>query len=193
MQAETLSANVCVPFPCWVDFSAASSTGLQLTPTAKQCQKVPSKLVEEENAGGSVRREKKERCEIWDTVCRVWGWEGISCTGRLSGPSGCEDSGLGIATVWRPVALMARWFPARWGTGKRAPESHFGCQDSLSEPSLRWPDPKDLRGTRAGKTSAFLPKEEPREPVQLWAREFKGSQDQILSASHSPPLPTLYF
>ena len=31
---------------------------------AKQCQKVPSKLVDEENASGGVRREKKERCEI---------------------------------------------------------------------------------------------------------------------------------
>lgn len=37
------------------------------------------------------------------------------------------------------------------GTGKRAPESHFGCPDSLSEPSLRCSEPKDLRGTRAGR------------------------------------------
>lgn len=51
--------------------------------------------------------------------------------------------------------------------GKRAPESHFGCQDSLSEPSLRWPEPKDLRGTRLERLSVFLPKEESRESVQL--------------------------
>lgn len=87
--------------------------------------------------------------------------------GVFQGQAAAKFAGLGIATVWRSVALMARWFPARWGSGKRAPESHFGCRDSLSEPSLRWPDPKDLRGTRAGKTSVFLPKEEPREPVQL--------------------------
>lgn len=59
MQAETLSANVCVPFPLLGRFLCSQLHGTATDSDAKQCQKVPSKLVEEENAGGGVRREKR--------------------------------------------------------------------------------------------------------------------------------------
>lgn len=71
--------------------------------------------MEEENAGGGGGREKKGRVAKYETqFAEFLQMKGISCIGHLSGPSGCKDSGLGVATVWGSDGLMAVWDSARW-------------------------------------------------------------------------------
>lgn len=114
---QDTSANVC----------AVPLLGRFLCSQQLDCNWLQSKAVPKSSvkAGGRRKRwvgvavggreKKKKSCEIWDTVCRVCGWKGISCIGHLSGPRGCKDSGLGVAKVWDSDALMVGWCPMRWG------------------------------------------------------------------------------
>lgn len=102
-------------------------------------KKVPLKLVEEGNAGGGGGREKNRNAVKHETrFAELEGEKGSPVQGIISqGQAAAKIRVQARAECGKSVALMARWFPARWGQASRAPESHFGCQDSLSEPSLQ--------------------------------------------------------
>lgn len=100
-----------------------------------------------------------------------------------------HSNAVGISSAkWRDDFLRG----GDWQAGLQ--KSHFGCQDSLSEPSLQWPEHKDPRRTGPDRHQYSFPKRNHKTVCAVMsAREFRGSQDQILSASHSPPSPPLYF
>lgn len=62
---------------------------------------------------GAAEENKREELRNMRHSLQSLRMKGISCIGHLSGPSGCKDSGLEVATVWSSNALMAGWYSAR--------------------------------------------------------------------------------
>ena len=166
------------------DFSAASYVDYNWL----QCKAVPKKS--SIKAGGRRKcrwgwRERKNRNAVKHETrfAELEGEKGSPVQGIISqGQAAAKIRVQARAECGKSVALMARWFPARWGQASRAPESHFGCQDSLSEPSLQWPEHRDLRGTGAGQASVLFPIEEPQDSLCSRERENLGVRKTKTSA-----------
>lgn len=161
MQTETLLQTCVRAFPLLRRFLGSQLRGLQLTPIQSSAKKF-SKSWWKKKIPVGVAGEKKKREELRNMRHSLQSLQmkGISCIGHLSGPSGCKDSGLGVATVWGSDALRAVWYLARWDRQAGARKSPWprGQSELVVAAAART---RGQEGKRGWKASLLSPEGEP--------------------------------